>query len=242
MGRRAKYFTREERLVARRAQRARRDARPEAKERRKKQNRRAWRRKRERERLHDEPPAVPRVVRQNSAMKMSDSENKHIFDEFRQGRENIQIGELEIEWEDFNMLIGAPPYPSRVTLNPDFAMAWPTLRSALHGIMAYRYHNYCNDLIQRCKRPNSTPGHIRAILESTYKDLVLEYNRIAAAAQQCFHEGDRVGVSIANQNTIWVSRVMIYTVDDMVTVREGCGTLVRTLADRVYEISRGENV
>ncbi|KAJ3517164.1 hypothetical protein NMY22_g14024 [Coprinellus aureogranulatus] len=240
MGRRAKYFTREERLVARRAQRALRDSKPEAKQRRQIQNRRAWRRKRERELLLVAPPEIPEAVHQQAAMNMSDAKHVHIFEEFCGGREDMQLEEIDLDWGDFNMLIGIPPYPHEVISRLDLSEEWPLLRSALHGVMAYRYLQYCEDLIRRCKRPSGTPGHIRAGLDSTFQELVCEYNKVASAARQLFEQGNKVGVAVANHNTKWISRIMVYTLEDMATVRNGCDGLIRTLTERKWEVELGE--
>ncbi|KAJ3530924.1 hypothetical protein NMY22_g8369 [Coprinellus aureogranulatus] len=240
MGRRAKYFTREERLIARRAQRALRDSRPGAKEHRKTQNRRAWRRKRDKERLQVEPPAVPEYIRQQAAMEMSDVQHRTVFEEFCEGRDDIELGEINIEWEDFDTLVGAPPYPTSVTLGLDPADDSPILRSAMHGFMAFRYLQYCEDQIKRCQRV--TAGRIRAGLETTYRELVTEYNKLVDAAQLHSHQGDEMGATIINHNIKWISRVLVHTVEDMVTVREGCETLIRILVDRKWEIRHGREL
>ncbi|KAJ3511256.1 hypothetical protein NMY22_g15707 [Coprinellus aureogranulatus] len=236
MGRRAMYFTREERLAARRVQRAIRDSKPGAKERRQKQNRQAWRRKREKELLQVDPPTVPEAVHRQAKVEMSDLDHRNIYRQFAEGRESIELGEVELGWDEFNMLIGAPPYPSKVTSGLDFGKEWPILRSALHGVMAYRYLAYCDDMIRRCQRPTITAGRLRAGLNTTFHELVAEHNKLIASARQLMEQRDNVGITLANQNIAWISRLIIDTLQDMVILRDGSGSLLRTLAERKWEV------
>lgn len=168
---------------------------------------------------------------------MSNIEHHSIFDQFCQGRDSIELGELNVEWEDFDMLIGAPPYPSMITSNPDFPKQWPRLRAVIHGVMAYRYIAYCDEQVGRCQKHSA--GHIRKGLNSTYHGLALDYNDLVITARRLRDKGDKAGAAVASLYSIWISRIMVDTVEDMVTLREGCARLIRTLTDRKWEVQHG---
>lgn len=257
MGRRAKYQTKEERLVARRAQRVQRDSKPgyvvsvglgayqltvrRAKEVRRVQNRRAWRKKRNKELLHQDLPTVPQAIRNQAKVEISSAEHKRLYGEFCEGRDSIELGgDFNIDADDFDILIGPGPYSTAITSNIKFSEHWPKLSAAIHGLMAYRYIAYCDEIVNRCHRYPS--HHLISGLYSIHHDLVLQYNQLTVASQRFFSEGDKPGLALAKQSGKWISRLIVYTVEDMEALRGGCGSLMRTLTERRWQIKHGGNI
>lgn len=251
MGRAAKYLTQEERLAARRAQRAQRDSRPgyvshfkvsahsqaslREKEKRQRQNRRAWRRKTGRELLEKDPPEISPAIRNQANIELSSTEHVSLYQQFCEGRDSVELeGECMVDAEDFDAMIGPGPYPTHVTSSPTFAEDWPRLRSALHGMMVFRYLGYCDNILVRCRKyPASL---IIGGLTSTYHDLVREYNKTTIAAQQYSVQGDRAGIMVASQHGRWISRMLVYMVEDMLKLKKGPEYLLSTVCDRQWRI------
>ena len=210
------------------------DSIPRAKEVRREQNRRAWQKKRNRELLMKDPPALPDHVYEEATAEMSQVDHARIFKQFCEGRDSLGIGNVDVGEDDFDALIGPSPYPASLTSHSGFFRDWPILCAALHGVMARRYLSYCDQLIHRCLQFPDT--HIITGLHATHQDLIVSYNRVTVGARRLFALGDKVGVVIATHNKRWIARVLVYTAEDMVALREGCSNLVRTLSDRKWKI------
>lgn len=149
-------------------------------------------------------------------------------------------GGCDVDADDFNMLIGPGPYPINITSSPNFTEIWPILQSALHGVQVCRYLAYCDDILGRCKRLPA--WHIFAGLNETYDELVVEYNKIAVAARHHSERGEDPEACIATHNMRWISRIIVYIVDDMVAVKEGTDVVLRTLCDRMWTIRHSPNM
>ncbi|TEB25838.1 hypothetical protein FA13DRAFT_1796153 [Coprinellus micaceus] len=194
MGRSAKYQTREERLGARRAQRAERATAPGAREARQAENRRAWQKKRWLQLLDREPPEIPQAIREEAEKAISSDEYPRIFNQFLEGRDSLGLDEVDVEEVDFEAMTGAPPYPNHITSLSGFSEVWPMLGTALHGIMARQYLKYCDELIARCS--GLTQDHIMAGLDVKYRELTVEFNREVIEIRRLAEEGDRAALKI----------------------------------------------
>ncbi|KAJ3525067.1 hypothetical protein NMY22_g10731 [Coprinellus aureogranulatus] len=236
MGRRAKYFTVDDRLAARRERAAQRALKPGAREARQAQNRRSYLKKKERELLNRDPPTIPKDVYKQATSLMSGVRQLKVFQQFCEGQLRLELRNLDVEWEDFDMLVGAPPYPNKITSNPHFKKEWLELRAALHGFMAHRYLFYCAELTNKCQQSSAT--QILELLDSNYNELVLEHSKIQLAEAALLEE-DVAEQAIATLNKRWIARIMVYTVEDMVVLREGLKKFVESLAQRSSRIREG---
>lgn len=177
---------------------------------------------------------MPPSIREQAAMTLSSEEYIAIYNNFCDGRDTIELqGELIVDEDEFDKLVGPGPYPTYITSNPNFA-DMPKLHSALHGVMVHRYLAYCEDMITRCHK--FPEWHMYSGLYSTYNELAMEYNKTTKTARRYFEEGKHGATSIAVLNGRWISRMIVYTVDDMVSVKEGRERLLGRVCERRWRL------
>lgn len=177
---------------------------------------------------------MPTSIREQASMIMSSVENLSLYQSFCDGRDSIEFeGDLIVDQDEFEQLVGPGPYPTHITSNPNFS-DWPKLHSALHGVLSFRYLAYCEDVLARChKFPD---WHVYSGLYSTYNELAIEYNKTTKTARQHFEEGNDGATSIAVLNGRWISRMMVYIAEDMVSVKEGKERLLGRICERRWHI------
>ncbi|KAJ3508958.1 hypothetical protein NMY22_g16451 [Coprinellus aureogranulatus] len=240
MGRRAKYFTREERLKARRAQRALRDSQPGRKEKRSEENRRAWRKKKAVKLLNQDPPKAPDDVYELAEMNMFVEGYERWFQQFLEGRDCLGLDEVDIEVEELESLTAAPPYPTSITRISSFSDDWPLIRTVIQGYAARKYIEQCDVLVKQCR---DAPEHIIITqLHVEYQNLIAQWSDLTEALGRLQSAGDQPETEIARQNTRWISRLVLYKIEDIRELRNGMGSLVNMVMDRRWRIERGGRV
>ncbi|KAJ3531282.1 hypothetical protein NMY22_g8220 [Coprinellus aureogranulatus] len=237
MGRRAKYFTREERLEARKAQRALKESQPGWKEKRSEENRQAWRKKQALKLLNQGPPLVSQRVRDLSEEEISGGDYESWYHQFREGRDCLGLDEVDIEVEELECLTSSPPYPTSVTRVSSFSEDWPLISAVLHGYSARKYIEHCDTLIDLCRR---APQHgIISRLYEEYRGLVLHWSRLDDAMKHFRSPEDQEEIYITTQNIRWTSRLLLYKVEDIGELGKGVGNLVNAIIERRWRIEHG---
>ncbi|KAJ3508320.1 hypothetical protein NMY22_g16651 [Coprinellus aureogranulatus] len=234
MGRRAKYFTREERLEARRAQRALKESQPGWKEKRSQENRRAWRKKQAIKLLNQDPPLVPKHVRDLAEEEISSADYGNWYHQFRQGRDCLGLDEVDIEVEELERLTSLPPYPTSVTRMSSFPEDWPLISAALHGYSARKYIEHCTTLLTLCRRFRQ--HDIVNQLYEEYRELVLHRSRLSDAMKHFRFPKDQEEIYITRQNMRWTSRLLLHKIEDIGELRKGVGNLVNMIVERQWRI------
>ncbi|KAF6754840.1 hypothetical protein DFP72DRAFT_847837 [Ephemerocybe angulata] len=227
MGRRAKYFTLVEKTQACKERRAILKLRPEAIAAKQAENRRQY--------LRRKPiPTLPDSLRLQAKAAMSWSSWGLLFDRFYRGEDSLAIDELYLEENDFRALLGRPPYPnSLTTMDIDsFQDIWPQLSAAIHGYMSCRY---AKDVEGRTSR-------IRDMTDSAVIE-ELWHRYTALSKDHVFLMGILKGKSmlqytpeelLAMINLNWISRLIVFAVEDLEAFRYDRSHFIRTCIDRLW--------
>lgn len=257
MGRPAKYHTREERLIARRAQRARRESEPgydillfhlpegfrlrvaRAKEVRRAQGRRAWQKKRNLALLNKGPPNIPEAVREQALKEISSLEYSRMYNQFLQGRDTLGFEEVDIEEEDFEAMMGAPPYSNLIASLSGFSEKLPVITAALHGMLVRKHIAHCDDLLARARSLSQL--HIYNGLNAQYHELIVKFNETTICARDSSERGDIAAVAMATLNNKWAAKQIVDTVEGMEALREGCDKFIRTILERKWQLGSGRH-
>ncbi|KAF6750497.1 hypothetical protein DFP72DRAFT_851586 [Ephemerocybe angulata] len=229
MGRRAKYLTLSEKNEAHKARRAILKLRPENIAAKKAENRRQY--------LRRKPiPALADSLTLQAKAPMSWSSWSSLFERFYRGEDTLVIEELDLDENDFRALLGRPPYPnSLTTMDTDsFHDIWGQLSAAIHGYMSCRY---AKDLEERTSRIRDMSDS--AIIEELWDRYT------ALSKDRVFLVGILKGKTmlqyapeelLAMINLNWISRLIVFTVEDLEAFRYNRFHFIRTCTDRLWTI------
>ncbi|KAJ3529899.1 hypothetical protein NMY22_g8803 [Coprinellus aureogranulatus] len=234
MGRPAKYFTKEERLQARRSERAKRAAMPGGREKRSEENRRAYLRRRGIQHLNEPTQPIPeRILKLSESVIIAPGYSK-LFSSFRDGRDILGLDEMDIEEADLEVLTGEPPYPPEIVSLSAFSDEWPSISAAMHGYATRRYLGRCDALVTASIK---TKDHVLIFeLIRDHDNLFSEYQRIIDALRAFQQDGEHAQSLIAQQNSRWYSRLIRYSHQDIEMLRKGGGELLKGVMERKWQL------
>ncbi|KAJ3543804.1 hypothetical protein NMY22_g3012 [Coprinellus aureogranulatus] len=235
MGRTAKYLTRKERLEAQRKQRALRAQKPGAKAVRSAESRRAYLKRKGLTLIRTEVPQPDASIRRAAELGMSSQDYVNVFRQFRGGEGTLVLDGLDGE-VDIDALAGMPPYPRCLVDLDTFFDDWDYIEAAMHGGMARRHLEQCEELIDLRRRLSD---HELAIeLHKRHKELTLEYQRFVDTHAHLDRFGQWQESDIALQNVKWKSRLLMYSWGDIEALKKGDGLFVHEVMERMWNIGK----
>jgi hypothetical protein len=201
-----------------------------AKKSRSEQNRRAYLRKLLNERFTKPLPVTVQDSAAEPIIEASNSYYPHLVCHFLEGEpECLRLGDcLELEARDFAVLMGLPPYSCTLLSLPTFFEEWPKLSAALLGVMLRAYLERCEGLVARIARLDAY--ELIHELNEEMSQLKRQYNALSKAQVR---RRQATNVIVAG-NKRWIARVMQYTWEDIVALKQGKEVLLATTLERKW--------
>ncbi|KAF6742586.1 hypothetical protein DFP72DRAFT_1081809 [Ephemerocybe angulata] len=227
MGRRPKYLTVEAKKQARTEQRRVLNKRPNTANIRCEENQRYYYK-------HKLPPMVPSDVKHHAKLPISWTMWNSIFERFKAGQDMLVLDELELDEEDLQSLLGPPPYPTHLTTSKHFEDVWGAVSAAMHGLLTWEYVGDLNRRISSIVGKSDVT--VRIELWASYLDLLARRKALLAhlsSLSLCYHTPSDMITFI---NVMWLSRLTVYTAEDLASMYLGRATLLRTWLDRVWDL------
>ncbi|KAJ3522871.1 hypothetical protein NMY22_g11696 [Coprinellus aureogranulatus] len=237
MGRRAKYWTNEERLKARRERRASRASTEHGKAVKSQENRRYYQKKRGLQLLKEPTPTNGEPIRVLAAAEISSPEYHRLFAQFCGGRVDLGFDEFELDESDFEKLTGLPPYPESVASMSSLEEDGARLYAAMHGFATHKYL----DILDQTIRSSVSKADYELIYDLLQhrERLRTEYNTLKIAHRESLQSSRRAsGVQLARytgtkgKSTCRAFQSSAKSSPDHSTICLSAAALVRKLRDR----------
>ncbi|KAJ3522847.1 hypothetical protein NMY22_g11706 [Coprinellus aureogranulatus] len=230
MGRPAKYYTREERLAARRARRAERYRDPSFVQTRSSENRRWYAKKRLEE---NAKITIPDHIRAASSQPFT-FEDESVVVRFRgsfniESLKNTAVSDVALE-----TLSKLPPYPNSIIDLVDIDEDWDALSGALYGYQLRKYIEAQTDQVRMYRIQTK-------VAVST--DLVRQFNRLQEmwgvfdkAVKRYISQLNVVGRYLSSHNARWTAVMMVYIQEDLEALKKNDDSYVTRVYDRILHL------
>ncbi|KAJ3530370.1 hypothetical protein NMY22_g8602 [Coprinellus aureogranulatus] len=237
MGRPAKYFTREERLAARRNRLRERYQDPQFVQIRSVENRRYYAKKRLRE---NASLTIPEHLKQLGSQPYS-FKDEDVLKRFRGGFNNIEpltvcsINDALLD--DYSRL---PPYPSKSIKSIILEKDWDALSAALHGYQVRKYLDSQHKQLRHYR--SQTKVMVSAGLVSQFHRLHEFFEILERGGNHYEKKGDLVASHIAKQTARWQATMMVYIHQDLEALAEMDDSYLTLVYNRISDLgsSSGE--
>ncbi|KAJ3510329.1 hypothetical protein NMY22_g16005 [Coprinellus aureogranulatus] len=236
MGRRAKYWTNEERLKARRERRASKASTAQARAVKSEENRRYYRKKCGLKLLKEPTQVNEEPIRVLAAAEISSPTYQRLFVQFREGRDNLGFDELDLEEDDFERLSGLPPYPVAFVSANLSDEEWRKVQAALHGFATQRYLGVLDELFR--SSVNKADYELIYDLLEHREQLGTSYDALKNAHQEVLQSNRYVEGRIVEQNIHWHCRLLEYNWEDIKGLKESGRGFTRMISERRWALGR----
>ncbi|KAJ3503019.1 hypothetical protein NMY22_g18394 [Coprinellus aureogranulatus] len=232
MGRPAKYFTREERLAARRIRLAERYNDPKFVESRSKENRRYYAKKRL---VQNANIAVPERVQEVASLPYSFKDTDVVI-RFRAGYNIELLAVYAVCDTHLDVYSRLPPYPESHIVDIDLDKDWDALSAALYG---YQVRKYIESLQEQIRLYNSeTKVTISTGLVRQFNRLEELWGVLDKAVQRYLKAGKLVPARIANHTARWQATTMMYIKQDLEALAKPDDSYISLVQSRISQLSR----